>query len=684
MATLTGKITDVTATPPETISAITVKAPSARVGGGTGLIVSSPATVDFDRDTGDVTISGLTGGLSWLYLEGEGWSDSIALSVAEGMISLVEAIANASSAPGIIDYLRLLADFKIRFDEIAQDAVDAAAENIKWVKRDLATGEDLNTVIEPGIYTAPTYTRANSLINKPPLEAIQSATLTVTATGDMVRQEWQKTSLVGQDQVGMWRHKDSTGAWSQWAPLENPWYKGTIPSNADLNDYTTPGLYGVPTYSVADSLSNKPPIEALQSASLTVTSTGGGAVKQRWEKTSLVGQDQVEVVRHRDTTGAWSEWARPAGAGSSGGEDTGTAAKIDMKRQLSRLRRGGVIGVGERTPVSLSFDHGFVHFRDKVLPHLIRLGLPATVAVNPDTLNKAGESAGVTFADLQSWSLNHGIEIAHHSRSHLDAPTLDTEGYEQAILSTIPEFETNMPEVVADAYIMPGVGGTGYDGFGAGLPPSRWWEHEVGRMILANFPVVTAALLGQAVPVTGTPVQTIDRAGVDITSWAKVAEDKIKSLYGTGFGMAVFNHPSKIGGSIAEARLVQFLEFLASERAAGRIEVLTVSGFAWAKTGENYSLDIAENMWSGDVATITIDAMFTNMKGGQFAIMGEATTTESLTIRATSDVGGLDAGGARSVKAGETVYVPFSIPKSATTLTVTCPESINNRRVMAI
>ena len=108
MATLRGKITDVTHKPPESLSSITVKAPSVRVGGGTDLIVSSPATVDFDRGTGDVTISGLTGGLSWLYLEGEGWSDSIALSVAEGMISLVEAIANASSAPGMVDYLALI------------------------------------------------------------------------------------------------------------------------------------------------------------------------------------------------------------------------------------------------------------------------------------------------------------------------------------------------------------------------------------------------------------------------------------------------------------------------------------------------------------------------------------------------------------------------------------------------
>ena len=125
MATLTGKITDVTGRAPESISSITVKAPSARVGSGTDVIVSSPATVDFNRATGDITISGLTGGLSWLYIEGDGWSDSIPLAVAEGMSTLVEAIANAVGAPGIVDYLRLLADLEGLLEDIIQDAGEA-------------------------------------------------------------------------------------------------------------------------------------------------------------------------------------------------------------------------------------------------------------------------------------------------------------------------------------------------------------------------------------------------------------------------------------------------------------------------------------------------------------------------------------------------------------------------------
>lgn len=149
MATLTGKIIDVTNKPPERISSITVKAPSARVGSGSGVVTSSPATVDFNRATGDITISGLTGGLSWLYIEGDGWSDSIALSVAEGMITLVEAIANAAGAPGMSDYVALLVELESRIDDLAQNAID---DSLRWFKGMIPIGTTSLDQLDNGLY----------------------------------------------------------------------------------------------------------------------------------------------------------------------------------------------------------------------------------------------------------------------------------------------------------------------------------------------------------------------------------------------------------------------------------------------------------------------------------------------------------------------------------------------------
>lgn len=95
MARLTGNIQDVTGRVPESISSVTVKAPTFRLGSGSGIVTSSPAQVDFDRSTGRVDIEGIEPGLSWLYIEGDGWTDSIALAVAEGFTTIIEAAINA-------------------------------------------------------------------------------------------------------------------------------------------------------------------------------------------------------------------------------------------------------------------------------------------------------------------------------------------------------------------------------------------------------------------------------------------------------------------------------------------------------------------------------------------------------------------------------------------------------------
>src|SRR5699024_8063047 len=103
---------------------ITVKAPSARIGGGTDVIVSSPAEVTLDKTTGVVTISGLHVGLSWLYIEGDGWSDSIPLAVADGFRLILEAVANASGVPGINDYLAMIRNSEDHARLLARAAVD--------------------------------------------------------------------------------------------------------------------------------------------------------------------------------------------------------------------------------------------------------------------------------------------------------------------------------------------------------------------------------------------------------------------------------------------------------------------------------------------------------------------------------------------------------------------------------
>ena len=146
MTTLTGRITDVTGRSPDSIASITVKAPSARIGGGSDIIVTSPAKVTLSKTTGDITISGLHVGLSWLYIEGDGWSDSIPLAVAEGFQLILEAVANASGVPGIADYMLMIRNSEDHARLLARAAVDGEiGEVVRLAQTAAVTAEQAAT-----------------------------------------------------------------------------------------------------------------------------------------------------------------------------------------------------------------------------------------------------------------------------------------------------------------------------------------------------------------------------------------------------------------------------------------------------------------------------------------------------------------------------------------------------------
>lgn len=333
MATLTGTITDVTGRAPDSISSITVKAPSARIGSGTDVIVSSPAEVTFDKTTGDITISGLTGGLSWLYIEGEGWSDSIALSAAEGMISLVEAIANASSAPGIIDYLRLLADFKIRFDDIAQGAVDAAADGIKWDRG--VVGADVTSIdqLPNGAHNVESVTVAGNL--GMPTTSIGRLEI----LGDAARKaaRWtptHATSAVDPEPEIWIAQTNGSGVWSSWSKLSTSeelagkadesyvdnaiagkadktyvddevaaakWFRGHLNSSYHLDDYTGSAARGI--YGLTSAVGGHP----LGTPGWMTQTYDSSSGRTRQTVVSSSPTDARAVYRTH-SGGSWSDW----------------------------------------------------------------------------------------------------------------------------------------------------------------------------------------------------------------------------------------------------------------------------------------------------------------------------------------------------------------------------------------
>ena len=594
MATLQGKITDVTHKPPESLSSITVKAPSVRVGGGTNLIVSSPATVDFDRDTGDVTISGLTGGLSWLYLEGEGWSDSIPLAVAEGMISLVEAIANASGAPGIIDYLKLLADFKIRFDDIAQGAVDAAADGIKWGKGIVPAATNSISELDDGSWVVGSASLSSTL----GLPAVGVGNLVKRTVLGGTTAQWTALTVADRVPETWFASTNGSGVWGEWVKIadqsavdgkadksyvdtadtalgkritDEKWSRGGVSGTTTSLDDLADGAHSVMSASVKNTLGLPgTAIGTLHLASKVSTRTAlwVGTNRKLWVNTRSGG-----------AWGAWREMASvdqiPTVSDPQPVDVPDYAFRHDLQTNEAKMLVGQrkVTGTG----VALVFDHGTNVFNEALLPLLRARGLTATIALNSQmydpTKPRYEHDNRTDWGIISGWWEQDGIEIANHGRTHQSQPDDESKIYDMA--GGLEELRAAMPDVPIHSFVTP-----------SSLPLINGvadLDTPFGRELWAQHAVIVSATNPKAWPLVGEIRQGVGRMWFDSPAGITAAKNGILGTP-SGRGIIASAHPEVwgSGSNSTIADIEAFLDWLVMERDAGRIEVMTLRELAFA------------------------------------------------------------------------------------------------------
>lgn len=447
-----------------------------------------------------------------------------------------------------------------------------------------------------------------------------------------------------------------------------------IPLGSDLHDFRSEwhqGPWWIYTNDEAFTIKNRPPftggfyldVKYFNNISWLIAFPAGDAS----QKTPM-----MKKYRYFPSAG-WNDWEPLGSTGAASAEVLAPQSNRHMMlKQRNRLGHGGTIGVGDKVAVGLSFDHGFANYRDILLPHLIRLGLPHSVAVNTSTLG-SGESEGVTYSHLQDWAINHGVVLANHGRSHGDAT--DEPGMMDMILGSLELLHEHCPKTIVDTFIAPGTSGTGFDGFNNGMDDyTKWWNHPAGRIMIDNHASVTAGLHGMALPLDGDPVQSMDRVGFDYGSHASDIQNRVTALQGTGMGIQIFNHPSLIDktGYITSTRVVQFFEWLAAERDAGRVEVLSSSAFAWAVSGTEKRHDLIAGMtWSGESLTVPLTPLWDWARGYQRQLSVTCSTAADVTLTVSDDTGLLDTSVTQSVTSGGVARLNFGIPTDSDELTLT-------------
>lgn len=187
------------------------------------------------------------------------------------------------------------------------------------ISSSIPTGADLNDYITPGNYYVSTYAIGTSLINAPIADSGRLVVMTLNSNSNIFQ---SYITVKGKVYV---REKDSNG-WSAWSKLAelaeinsandridelstyiiSNTYNGltsSIPSESDINDYTTPGNFYVSTTAIAQSLSNMP------------VSKGGRLIVMSLSSQSAIFQIYIDVdgivYTRKSSNAGWSEWNTP-------------------------------------------------------------------------------------------------------------------------------------------------------------------------------------------------------------------------------------------------------------------------------------------------------------------------------------------------------------------------------------
>lgn len=449
----------------------------------------------------------------------------------------------------------------------------------------LPTGTDIDSVRERGTYLIDSTNTANTMLNLP---FKGPGLLTVDATpAGVVKQEIMIYGTAGGGRWARQTNRINTAPYpfSPWDRMT--WGQGEVPINQDLNTYTVPGWSTFSYKGLADTLKNFPPAAVRAAGHVEVLSHPSGGNYQRvivigagggiWQRRTL-----------NVTTQTWTDWesvggapATPAPAASYPNAGLANAVRL----QAFRRRRNGVLGTAGKPAIALRFDHGLIKFRDIVLPLLREFGLPSGLALNSRGWDRP-ESLGITAADVSKWVLNDGVEIWNHGATHGAAST--TEGYVDEIVNGKKELETQFPMSAIEQWCVPGVGEAGYGGQSATDKPESFFDYEAGRIIMEHHAVSTGHIPNMYRELYGEIQQGLSHQGMDSTGLS-VIMSRMRTAASLSRGIQLMMHPSVIDepGMITAAELRQVLAYIAAERDAGRLVVLSMSGLLMADTSHS-------------------------------------------------------------------------------------------------
>lgn len=349
--------------------------------------------------------------------------------------------------------------------------------------RNLNTGEDLNAILEPGIYGIPSTTVSSGILNNPLAWGVASrGNVVVTGPTSGNRQQ----AVYGSGGQCLYRNTMSGGGFSDWYPLDG--IGSPVPENIVMQEFRVPGTHYVGSSTWASTISGRPPINPAPAVVLQFGHNGGPSTQRLW-------MDQTgQGIWFQRLYSGWQPW-EPLGGGSSSGFDVtkGHYGSPNQLRLEAFKEKYPLVSTGGKGAVVVRWDHGLTNFKSDLLPLHEQFNIPGIIAMNSRNWGHAenvgmskSEAAALAAGTLIEWG-NHGADGAPEGQPHKDDPTKD--GLWDQIVVGRKELETDLG-IAVHAYLRPGTDGT-QGGLGNISTLDQLTETYAGALVLGHHAVTS-------------------------------------------------------------------------------------------------------------------------------------------------------------------------------------------------
>lgn len=462
-------------------------------------------------------------------------------------------------ADGRPDAEQVFTEYTTRLETVLTGIIDADMNKLSVPLADSAPVDTL----APGFYQVPNTIVAGALALPDRYPGILASYAMNTGAGTQ-----SFFSLRG----GSWTRLKIGGTWKPWVKDGQPTTEA-LTSSSNLDTLAT-GFFSVSNRIVATG--TKAP-DNYPGIVVSYSMDAGAGIQQFF---SLRGG----VWARTQLGGTWGLWEKAGGASTGG---TGQVAQRLHLQQRLLARKGGVIGTNNLGAVALRFDDAPAEFRTRVLPLLEELGLPFSRVTTSKSIG--GTVIDPTeFTHMQEYCLRAGGEVWNHGADHLDAS--GAEGIKANLIGALADLRTAMPRLPIDCFSPPGGSAISYEGHMPSNTPENWATYA-GELLTGHHAIVTG-YYGDSLY---RPLDGVLRDGQRAFSCDGQTYSQVKAIVdncrGWKMGAVLMWHGNNAGAGGSWASWEDFeatLRYIASEREAGRILVLTVTGLAAASRASTY------------------------------------------------------------------------------------------------